>query len=128
MALQLLRLGKIGLRMSFSNTPLVLPWPLQIGLELATRALLDPGDQSSVDFSRPAGEPALVSPDSVSVMVSRSAREQTAQRFSAIGMRQGGNRVIRPPTRYSGEPSDLAPPERRHASRWKPSHPSSSAR
>ena len=55
-----------GLRMSFSNTPLVLPWPLQIGLELATRALLDPGDQSSVDFSRPAGEPALVSPDSVS--------------------------------------------------------------
>ena len=93
MALQLLRLGKIGLRMSFSNTPLVLPWPLQIGLELATRALLDPGDQSSVDFSRPAGEPALVSPDSVSVMVSRSAREQTAQRFSAIGMRQGGNRV-----------------------------------
>ena len=54
------------LRMSFSNTPVVLPWPLQIGLELATRALLDPGDQSSVDFSRPAGEPALVSPDSVS--------------------------------------------------------------
>ena len=52
--------------MSFSNTPVVLPWPLQIGLELATRALLDPGDQSSVDFSRPAGEPALVSPDSVS--------------------------------------------------------------
>src|SRR5262249_20842564 len=54
------------LRMSFSNPPLVLPWPLKIGLELATRALLDPGDQSSVDFSRPAGEPALVSPDSVS--------------------------------------------------------------
>jgi uncharacterized protein (DUF2236 family) len=52
--------------MSFSNAPVVLPWPLQIGLELATRALLDPGDQSSVDFSRPAGEPALVSPDSVS--------------------------------------------------------------
>ena len=66
MALQLLHLGRIGLRMSFSNTPVVLPWPLQIGLELATRALLDPGDQSSVDFSRPAGEPALVSPDSVS--------------------------------------------------------------
>ena len=52
--------------MSFSNTPVVLPWPLQIGFELATRALLDPGDQSSVDFSRPAGEPAIVSPDSVS--------------------------------------------------------------
>jgi hypothetical protein len=41
------------LRTRFSNTPLVLPWPLKIGLELATRALLDPGDQSSVDFSRP---------------------------------------------------------------------------
>src|SRR5262245_36173773 len=54
------------LRMSFSNTSLILPWPLKIGLELATRALLDPGDQSSVDFSRPAGEPALVAPDSVS--------------------------------------------------------------
>jgi uncharacterized protein (DUF2236 family) len=54
------------LRMSFSNTPLVLPWPLQIAFELATRALLDPSDQSSVDFSQPAGEPALVSPDSVS--------------------------------------------------------------
>ncbi len=67
MTLQLLRLGKNWfLRMSFSNTPVVLPWPLQIGLELATRALLDPGDQSSVDFSRPAGEPALVSPNSVS--------------------------------------------------------------
>jgi uncharacterized protein (DUF2236 family) len=52
--------------MLFSNTPVVLPWPLQVGLELATRALLDPGDQSSVDCSRPAGEPALVSPDSVS--------------------------------------------------------------
>jgi uncharacterized protein (DUF2236 family) len=46
--------------------PLLLPWPLKIGLELATRALLDPGDQPSVDFLRPAGEPALVSPDSVS--------------------------------------------------------------
>ena len=48
------------------NPPFVLPWPLQRGLEAATRALLDPGDQSSVDFSRPTGEPALVSPNSVS--------------------------------------------------------------
>src|SRR5262245_4098123 len=53
-------------RMSFSNTPLVLPWPLKIGLELAAQALLDPGDQPSDDFLRPPGEPALVSPDSVS--------------------------------------------------------------
>ena len=49
-----------------ATTPVVLPWPLQRSLEAATRALLDPGDQSSVDFSRPAGEPALLSPNSVS--------------------------------------------------------------
>jgi uncharacterized protein (DUF2236 family) len=48
------------------TTPIVLPWPLQSGLEAATRALFDPGDRSSVDFSRPSGEAALVSPDSVS--------------------------------------------------------------
>jgi hypothetical protein len=48
------------------TTPIVLPWPLQSGLEAATRALFDPGDQSFVDFLRPAGEAALVSPDSVS--------------------------------------------------------------
>jgi uncharacterized protein (DUF2236 family) len=48
------------------TTPIVLPWPLQSGLEAATRALFDLGDQSSADFLRPAGEAALVSPDSVS--------------------------------------------------------------
>jgi hypothetical protein len=34
--------------------------------EVTTRALFDFGDQSSADFLRPAGEAALVSPDSVS--------------------------------------------------------------
>jgi len=47
-------------------TTMVLPRPLQSILNAATRALLDPGDRSSVDFSRPTGEAALVSPDSVS--------------------------------------------------------------
>ena len=47
-------------------TPVVLPWPLHSSLEAATRALFDPGDRSSIDFLRPAGEAALVSPDSVS--------------------------------------------------------------
>ena len=51
------------MRFAVANT---LPWPLQGSFESATRALLDPGDQSSVDFSRPAGEHALVSPESVS--------------------------------------------------------------
>ena len=48
------------------TTPIVLPWPLQSGLEAATRTLFDLGDQSSADFLLPAGEAALVSPDSVS--------------------------------------------------------------
>ena len=54
------------MRFAVANTPIVLPWPLQGSFETATRALLDSGDQSSVDFSRPAGEHALVSPKSVS--------------------------------------------------------------
>lgn len=48
------------------TTPIVLPSPLQGILEASTRALLDPGDRPSVDFSRPTGEAALVSPNSVS--------------------------------------------------------------
>jgi uncharacterized protein (DUF2236 family) len=48
------------------TTPIVLPWPLQSGLEAVTRALFDPGDRSAADFLRPMGEAALVSPDSVS--------------------------------------------------------------
>jgi uncharacterized protein (DUF2236 family) len=48
------------------TTPIALPWPLRSGLEAATRALFGLGDQSSVDFLRPGGEAALVSPDSVS--------------------------------------------------------------
>jgi uncharacterized protein (DUF2236 family) len=47
-------------------TPIILPWPLQSGLEAATRALLDLSDQSSADFLRPAGAAALVSPNSIS--------------------------------------------------------------
>src|SRR5260221_12901408 len=48
------------------TTPIVLPWPVRSGLEAATRALFDLGDQFSADFLRPAGKAALVSPDSVS--------------------------------------------------------------
>jgi uncharacterized protein (DUF2236 family) len=48
------------------TTPIALPWPLRSGLEAATRVLFDLGNQSSADFLWPAGEPALVSPDSVS--------------------------------------------------------------
>jgi uncharacterized protein (DUF2236 family) len=46
--------------------PIALPWPLSRGLNAAMRSLLESKDQSLTDFSRPAGEVALVSPDSVS--------------------------------------------------------------
>ena len=46
--------------------PIVLPWPLQSLLEAVTWAQLRPGDTPHIDFSRPTGEAALVSPDSVS--------------------------------------------------------------
>jgi uncharacterized protein (DUF2236 family) len=46
--------------------PIVLPWPLQRSLEVATRVLLEPVDGPYLDFSQPAGEAALVSPNSVS--------------------------------------------------------------
>jgi len=48
------------------TAPIVLPWPLRSGLEVATQALFNLGDQSSADFLRPPGEAALVSPESVS--------------------------------------------------------------
>jgi uncharacterized protein (DUF2236 family) len=46
--------------------PIVLPRPLRSSLDAAVRALLEPSDQSHIDFSRPRGEAALISPDSVS--------------------------------------------------------------
>src|SRR5205085_5291207 len=48
------------------TTPIILPWPLQSSLEAMTRVLLEPGDRSHIDFSRPLGEAALLSPESVS--------------------------------------------------------------
>jgi uncharacterized protein (DUF2236 family) len=48
------------------NTPIILPWALRGSLEATVRALLKPADQPPIDFSKPIGEPALVSPDSVS--------------------------------------------------------------
>jgi uncharacterized protein (DUF2236 family) len=48
------------------TAPIILPWPLRSGLEAATQALFDLGNQSSADFLQPTGEAALVSPDSVS--------------------------------------------------------------
>jgi uncharacterized protein (DUF2236 family) len=55
------------------NHPLVLPWPLQIGLEAAARVLLKLEEPAQVDFARPIGEAALVTPDSVSWRVFKNA-------------------------------------------------------
>jgi uncharacterized protein (DUF2236 family) len=48
------------------TTPIVLPGPLQSSLEAMARVLLEHGDRSHIDFSRPVGEAALLSPESVS--------------------------------------------------------------
>lgn len=46
---------------------IILPSPLQRRLENTARNLLEPGGNGhSVDFARPAGEPALVAPDAIS--------------------------------------------------------------
>jgi uncharacterized protein (DUF2236 family) len=47
-------------------TPVILPSPLQSSLETMARVLLEPGDRYHIDFSRPVGEAALLSPESVS--------------------------------------------------------------
>jgi uncharacterized protein (DUF2236 family) len=52
--------------MNILPSALTLPWPLQNRLEDAVRALLEDGTQARIDFSKPPGEPALLSPDSVS--------------------------------------------------------------
>jgi hypothetical protein len=59
------------------TTPIVLPWLLQSGLEAAARVLLEPGERSDVDFSRPTDEPALISPHSVSWHVCKNTISQT---------------------------------------------------
>ena len=43
-----------------------LPWRLQRRLDAAAGAFLNPRQGPAIDFARPPGEPALVSPDSVS--------------------------------------------------------------
>ncbi len=47
-------------------TALTLPWPLQDRLDDFLRALLEDGAAARLDFTQPAGEAALLAPDSVS--------------------------------------------------------------
>lgn len=71
------------------TTPIVLPWPVRSGLEAATRALFDLGDQFSTDFLRPAGEAAFVSPDSVCGVRSRTRRRFSLAASPTFGMAAG---------------------------------------
>lgn len=52
--------------MDLSPNAIILPSPLQRRLETAAKSFLEPGNGEPVDFSQPAGEPALVAPDSIS--------------------------------------------------------------
>jgi uncharacterized protein (DUF2236 family) len=73
--------------------PIILPWPLQSSLDAATQALFDRGDQSSVDFLRPSGEAALVSPDSVSWRVFKNPLSLFIGGVSAVIMELAEPRV-----------------------------------
>jgi uncharacterized protein (DUF2236 family) len=74
-------------------TPIILPWPLQSSLEAAARALLEPGDGSHIDFLRPTGEAALVSPDSVSWRVFKNPLSLFIGGVTAVMMELGEPRV-----------------------------------
>jgi uncharacterized protein (DUF2236 family) len=52
--------------MNFLPAAIILPSPLQRRLEAAAKNFLEPGNGYSIDFERPAGEPALAAPDSIS--------------------------------------------------------------
>jgi uncharacterized protein (DUF2236 family) len=73
--------------------PIILPWPLQSGLKVATQALFDRDDQSPVDFLRPRGEAALVSPDSVSWRVFKNPLSLFIGGVSAVIMELAEPRV-----------------------------------
>jgi uncharacterized protein (DUF2236 family) len=75
------------------NAPVVVPWPLRSGLEVATRALFDLGGQARTDFLRPAGEAALVSPDSVSWRVFKNPLSLFIGGVSAVIMELAEPRV-----------------------------------
>ena len=75
------------------TTPIVLPWPLQSGLEAATRALFHPGERSSADFLQPAGEAALVPPDSISWRVFKNPLSLLIGGIAAVIMELAEPRV-----------------------------------
>jgi uncharacterized protein (DUF2236 family) len=75
------------------TAPIVLPWPVRRGLEAATRALFDLGNQSSADFLQPTGEAALVPPDSVSWRVFKNPLSLFVGGIAAVIMELAEPRV-----------------------------------
>jgi uncharacterized protein (DUF2236 family) len=73
--------------------PLVLPWPLQIGVGAAVRLLLKPSDPAHIDFARPIGEAALVAPNSVSWRVYKNPLSLFIGGVSAVIMELAEPRV-----------------------------------
>jgi uncharacterized protein (DUF2236 family) len=89
------------------NAPIVMPWPLRSVLEAAALALFDLGDQFSADFLRPAGEPALVSPDSVSWRVFKNPLSLFVGGVTAVIMELAEPRVrtgVWDHTTFRGDP------------------------
>src|SRR4051812_19097806 len=75
------------------NQPLVPAWPLQIGLEAAARVLLKLDESAHVDFARPIGEAALVTPYSVSWRLSKNALSVFIEGVTAVIMELAEPRV-----------------------------------
>jgi uncharacterized protein (DUF2236 family) len=89
------------------TTPIVLPWPLQSSLEAVTRVLFEPVDRLSLDFSQPAGEAALVSPNSVSWRVFKNPLSLFIGGVTAVIMELAEPRVrtgVWEHTNFRGDP------------------------
>ena len=81
------------------TTPIVLPWLVQSGLEAAARVLLEPGERSDVDFSRPTDEPALII--APLCLVARMQEHDLADRERALRFEPEGRSGHTPTRRVS---------------------------
>ena len=86
--------GEPPLKCTLAMTmPIILPWPFRSSLEGMVGAMLQPGDRPRVDFSRPVGEAALVSPASVSWRVFKNPLSLLVGGVAAVIMELAEPRV-----------------------------------
>lgn len=76
-----------------SSPAVALPGGVRNRLEQAVTLLLTPGDETAVDFASPAGEPALLRPDSVSWRVFRNPVSLFVGGISAVVLELAEPRV-----------------------------------